>query len=221
LNIKYSKKKEELRRDPVLEALAGAKEFITAQSDKIVTALVIIILIFGGSQIFSYVRKSGRIKAQNDFGRAMLLYSGKELSQAQEAFEEVIGNHGNSSQAGYSAFMIGHIYLIKEKYDDAIEYFEKAYANKNKIGFVRGESLEALATCYEAQGDLEAALEFYQKALNDETIVYRYPAIRWKMALINKKLGNSDKVKLFCSELVSDTLALEYKKMAENLLATM
>ncbi len=221
MNIKYSKKKEELRRDPVLETIAGAKEFVTAQSDKIVTTLVIIILLFGGFQIFSYVRRSARLKAQNDFGRAMLLYTGKDISLAKEAFEEVIANHGNSPQAGYSAFMIGHMYLAEEKYDDAIEYFQKACESKKKIGFVRGEALEALATCYEAQGDNETALEYLQKALNDKTITYRYPAIRWKMALINKELGNDETVKFFCNKLVSDTLALEYKKMAENLLATM
>ncbi len=221
MNIKYSKKKEELRKDPVMESLVKAKDYITENSDKLITVLVIIILLFGGFQIFSYVRKSSRLKAQNDFGRAMLLYTDQELSRAQEAFEEVIENHRNTSQAAYSSFMIGHIYFAGEKYDDAIEYFEKVYANKKCTGFIRGESFEALAMCYEAQGDLERALEYFEKALNDETIVYRYPAVRWKMALINKKLGNSDKVVFLCNELVSDTLALDYKKIAENLLATM
>jgi hypothetical protein len=39
------------------------------------------------------------------------------------------------------------------------------------------------------------------------------------MALLYKKLGSNDKVEFYCNELISDTLALDYRKKAESLLA--
>lgn len=221
MNIKYSKKKEELRKDPVLESIVKSKDFITENSNTLVTGFVVLVLIFGGFKIFSYVQKTNLLKAQNDFGKAMLLYTGQEYTKAMDAFKQVVEDHQNTSQATYSAFMAGHIYFAEGKYDEAIQYFEEASANKKNIGFICGESLEALGNSYESKGELEKSLEYFEKALNDKTIGYRIPAIRWKMALINKKLGNNDKTELFCKELVSDTLALEYRKKAENLLAIM
>ena len=221
MNIKYSKKKEELRKDPVLESIEKARVFIKENGNRIVTGIVIVVLLFVGFQIFTYVKSTSEAKAQDSFGRAMILYSDGEMDKAVEAFNLVLENHGNSSHAAYSAFMIGHIFLLQENYDNAINYFEKALSNKKNIGFIRGQSLESLATCYEVKGDLNTALEYFERAMEDNTVAYRYPAIKWKMVLINKKLGNNDKVVTYCSDLISDTLAVNFKRKAENLLATM
>ena len=221
MNIKYSKKKEELRKDPVLESLEKARVFIKENGNRIVTAIVIAVLIFAGFQIFTYVRKMSIAKAQDSFGRGMILYANGEMDKAVEAFNLVLENHGRTSHAAYGAYMIGYIYLLQENYDNAISYFEKTLANKKNIGFIRGQSLESLATCYEAKGDLNKALDYFEKAMEDKTVAYRYPAIKWKMVLINKKLGNNDIVARYCNDLISDTLAVNFKRKAENLLATM
>ncbi|MFH1126936.1 MAG: tetratricopeptide repeat protein [archaeon] len=221
MNIKYNKKKEELRRDPVMEFLEKTKEFIIAYSNTILTILVVGALVFAGFQVFSYLKRNTLAKSQNDFGRAMIAYSENNTQEAMQAFEQVIENHKNTVHAAYSAFMLAQIYRVAEKYTDAIAMFNKAYANNKNSGFVKGESLEGLALCYEATGETEKALEYFEKALHDKSISYRYPAIRWKMALINKQLGNMEKATTFCNAIVSDTLAAEYKKKAENLLAAL
>lgn len=221
MNIKYSKKKEDLRKDPVLESIEKARVFIKENGNRIVTGVVIVVLFFAGFQIFTYVKETSVAKAQEQFGRAMMLYSDGEMDKAVEEFNLVLENHANTSHAAYSAHMIGHIFLLQGNYDNAISYLEKVLSKKKNVGFLIGQALESLGTCYEAKGDLNMALEYYNKAMKDNSIVYRYPAIKWKMALINKKLGNSDKVYSYCSDIISDTLAVKFKKKAENLLATM
>ncbi len=221
MNIKYSKKKEELRKDPVLEFIEKAQVFVTKHSNIIISGFAAILLLFAGFHIYSRVIKSKKLKAQEDFGRATLLYASNETAKAIDGFTRVIENHKNSSHAAYSAYIIGHMYLAQEKYDGAIYWFEKVASHRKKIGFIRGESLEALATCYEAKGDYKQALQYFDKAIHNKQLVYRYPAIRWKMALLNKKIGDMDKVEYYCNELISDTLALKYKMDAENLLAVL
>lgn len=221
MNIKYSKKKEELRKDPVLESIEKAGVFLKENGNRVFTVIVIGVLLFVGFQIFTYVKRTGVAKSRDSFGAAMILYKDGEMNKAVEAFNLVMENHGKTPHAAYSAYMIGNIYMLQENYDNAINYFEKALLNKKNTGFIRGQSLESLATCYEVKGDLNKALEYFQKAVEDKTVAYRYPAIKWKMALINKKLGNSDKVLNYCTDLITDTLAVNFKKKAENLLATM
>ena len=221
MNIKYSKRKEELRRDPVIESFVKGRVFIKDHGNRIMTSIVIVVLVFIGFQIFNYIKESRLSKAQDDFGRAMIVYSEGDMAKAIEAYNMVIENYKKTSHAAYSAYMIGNINLLKENYDGAIDYFEKAVSNKKNSGFIQGQSLEGLATCYEAKGDLTKSLQYFEKTLNNKTVAYRYPAIRWKMALINKKLGIDDKVFHYCKEIISDTLALDLKKKAENLLASM
>ncbi len=221
MNIKYSKKKEELRKDPVLESIEKSRIFIKEKGNRIITSIVIIVIIFIGFQIVTYVKETSLSKAQDDFGRAMIVYTEGDVTKAIEAFNLVIENHKKTPHAAYSAYMIGYISLLKENYDGAIDYFEKVLSNKKDIGFIQGQSLEGLATCYEAKGDLNKSLHYFEKAINNKTVAYRYPTIKWKMALINKKLGNDDKVFHYCNEIISDTLAMDLKKKAENLLATM
>ncbi len=219
MNIKYNKKKEELRRDPVLESIEKSRIFIKNQGNKLIASIVVIVLIFVGFQISSYLKNKKLEKTQDAFGKGMLLYSEHKKEDALAAFKKLVTDYPNTSHAAYSAFMVGHIYLSKDKYDEAIEYFQVASSNKKDKSFIRGEALIALATCYESKEDLEKSIQYFNKALENQNIQYRYPDIKWKMALIYKKLGNKDRVKYYCNELVIDTLATDYTKKAKNLLS--
>lgn len=220
MNIKYSKKKEELRKDPVMDSIEKARVFMVNHGNKLIIGLIVVVLALAGLQIFSYLQKKKMIEVQEDFGRGMLLFSKQDEANAIEAFNGVVEEHGNTAHAAYSAYMIGHMHLFKENYQEATEYFNKALQNKQNKSFVKGEALVGLATCAEAKGELQESLDFFEKALSEKTIEYRYPAIHWKMALLYKKLGNKEKVEYYCNELISDTLALDYRKKAEGLLAT-
>lgn len=221
MNIKYNKKKEELRKDPVLESIGKTRAFVVKNSNIVISSLLVLIFIFAGFQIFSYFKKTGMLKSQEAFGKASMLYKLQEYDKAIDAFKLVIENHGKSPHALYSSYMIGQILLSNSDYDEAISYFEKVSSAKKNTTFLRGESLVGIGTCYEAKGEFEKSLKYFQEALNDENVKYRHPAIQWKMVLINKKLGKKENVVYYCNKLVSDTLMTDYKKKAENLLAAM
>lgn len=56
---------------------------------------------------------------------------------------------------------VGEFYLKKKKYDAAIERFQESI--KYKSNFARPHRL--LGLCYEKKGDLEDAVEYYEKYL--------------------------------------------------------
>ena len=221
MDIKYSKKKEDLRNDPLIDGLKMGKQYLREHGNRMMTGVVVIALCVAGYFVYSYMKKANMVKAQEDFGKAMILYNDRDITKSIEAFNQVVENHGSSPHAAYSAYMIGQIYLAGDNFDDAIKYFEKSLSSKKSMEFIPGQSLEALGICYEAKGDNEKALDYFEKALKDGAIPHRYPAIRWKMALLNKKLGNNEKVLYYCKELAFDTLAVDYKKKAENLVAVL
>lgn len=218
MEIKHNKKKQEMRRDPVLEGIVKAKELATENSNRLIVILAAILLAAGGYFAYTHVKKQSIGKAQEAFGAAMIAYSARDTAKAVETLTLVVDNHRGTPQAGYAAYLLGDMYLGAGKYDQAIKWLDIATRRTN-AGFVSGEALEALAVCYEATGDLEQAVEYYRLALGDERISYRFPAIRWKLALVLFRSDQPDEAKRYCEELVGDTLAGEYRAKAENLLA--
>ena len=87
------------------------------------------------------------------------------------------------------------------------------------VAFIKGEALEAIGICREATGDIDGALDYYNKSVKSSSAPHRIPAIKWKIALIEKSKGNKDAALKRCDELISDTTATAFKSGAENLKA--
>jgi tetratricopeptide (TPR) repeat protein len=229
VEIKYSKKKQEMRKDPVFDFIMTAKDAFVAKGNLIMVLTVGIVLVLGGYMIYNAVKDSGNQKAQEAFGKALLYYesgvsnnSGSEnLYKAVESFKAVVDNNKNSPQAIYSAYILGHIFLRQQRYDEAITWFNSALSKNTHTGFVGASALEGLAACFEAKGNVEESLNYLKKALEDQRIKYRTPAIEWKIALLSKDLRKFEDAGKMCKQILSDTTysATGYKQNAENLLA--
>jgi tetratricopeptide (TPR) repeat protein len=218
LEIKYSKKKQEMRQDPFMDFLADAKEFIEKNSNTIVVCAIAACVVLAGGWGYRYFKMSGEERAQEAFGRAMVAYQSGDEARAVEAFRSVLDNNKKSPQASYSAFVLGNLYLQQGKFDEAINWFKDAESKNDKTGFVGADALEGLAACYEAKGNREEALNYLQKALEDQRIRSRFPELAWKAALLSRDLGRMADAKRFCERIMADTLATAapYRQKAGN-----
>jgi tetratricopeptide (TPR) repeat protein len=218
LEIKYSKKKQEIRKDAFLDLVGQAREFVEAKSNTLLTAGVVVCLLVAGVGVYEYISKSGEGQAKEAFGKAMVAYTGGDDRNAVEGFKNVVDNHKNSPQAVYSAYILGNIMLRQEKIDEAISWFKTAVSANPKTGFVGADAYEGLAACYDAKGNREQALDCLKKALADSRIRYRFPSLAWKAALISKDLGRAEDAKRFCQQIVADTTsqAAAFRQKAEN-----
>jgi tetratricopeptide (TPR) repeat protein len=218
LQIKYSKKKQELRRDPVIDAVVKGRQYVSENSSTLLSVVVIALLVLGGFGAYIYVKRTGRDRAIEAFGKAMIAYNEQDIDGAVDALSMVVEKHRSAPQAAYAAYMLGHILFAQGKSDEAMSWFEIA-ADHKKAGFIAGEALEAMALCYEVREDFEMALDFLSQALKAKSVSYRYPALHWKSALLCRQSGDYDCMRQHCEKILSDTLAVEYQQKAKNLLA--
>jgi tetratricopeptide (TPR) repeat protein len=218
LNITYSKKKQEMRHDPIMESLLDVKNWLAKNNTVLASVALALVFILVVGAVYMTIRRSSIEKAQEGFGKAMSAYVRGDEAKAVELFTNVADNNKSTPQAAYSAYIIGSIYLNQDKYDEAIEWLSQV-ANRNDAGFVPGEALEALGTAYEGKGDIDNAKKYYDKALADNRAAYRHPAIRWKIALLDNQLKQFDNAKNQCRKILSDTLAVEFHSRAQQLMA--
>jgi hypothetical protein len=217
LEIKYSKKKEDLRKDPVMDGLMAGRKYLSENANTLLSVGIAVLLVFGGFAAYTRVKQSGQRKAQDALGKAMIMYEERKEAEAVEAFSLLADEHRRTPQAAYAAFMLGHLYLGRGNIDEAVSWFEVAASHKH-AGFVSGEALEGIADCYDAKDDLDKSLDYLKKALKNKNYTYRYPALRWKTALLCQRTGKYDDARQYCKDLLADTTATEFRQRARNLL---
>lgn len=221
MNIKYSKQKHEMRDDPILDFVFKAKSVILKNLNILIGVVLVLVFIMGFTVIYSQIRKSSMEKAEEAFGAAMIEYNNRNIEKAIEGFRIVADNHRNIPQGSTSAYMLGSIFLALNRYDEAIQWFNAVSTKNKEIGFISGGALEGLAGCYESKGDIPKALEFLDKAVKNDQIKYRHTAIRWKMALLCRKINKNVQAETLCKEMLSDTAIGELRQPVENLLAAL
>ena len=221
MNIKFSQKKQEIREDPILDFFVKAKQF-TQKYARVFSGVAIGVAVAAGV-VFIYLqtKRTGSDKAQEGFGRAMIEFNNRNMEKAVDEFRIVAESYPATAPGAESAMMLGSIFFNMSRYDEAIQWFEKAETAGASVGFVSGEAREGLASCYEAKEDIPRALEYLEKALRDDNVRYRHAAIRWKMALLSRRADNAARAKALCRDILSDTAAADYRQRAENLLAAL
>ncbi|MDD5676139.1 MAG: tetratricopeptide repeat protein [Chitinivibrionales bacterium] len=218
MEIKYSKKKEELRKDPVMDSLVVAKDWVTRNNTTLMGTLIAIIVIAAFFGIYHSMKNSAELKAQDAFGKAMIAYQAHDIAAAAAAFKNVYENFKNTPQSVYCAYMLGYIFLNQQKYDEAINWFKEAISKNKRTNFAGAEPLEALGVCYEAKNNPAEAENYYSQALKDERLTFRFADIKWKLALLSSNKHDYQKATTWCREIMADTLAQKYHRNAQNLL---
>ena len=220
MEIKHNKKKEEMRHDPFLDAIAAARHYIEQNQQTVLAVAGAVLAVVIVVQVVFFVNRQAEVKAADLFGKATVLYAqDPKGARTAEALADVSSRYGGTVQGVYSAFLLGSIAYDKAAYDEAVTQFEIAARGTSRAGFVKGEAIEGLGKCAEAKGDYDRAAAYYEKVLADKAMAYRHPALMWRLALINAKLVRTDKASAYCTRILADTAAFDYRRKAEGLAA--
>jgi hypothetical protein len=205
--------------DPLVDGVVRVREFFSKNGTVVMACCAAIVIFLGVALIYNNMRESSIRKAQEIFGVGILDYNADRFDEALASFGEAANTYRNTPIGAMSAFMMGSVYLQQGNVDQAVTWFEAAVNIGGAGGFVKGQALEGLAAAYEEKGNAAAAVRSLERALHDKNVAHRHPAIRWKLALLNK--DNPSAAGAYCKALIADTLAGSYHQKAENLLAAL
>ncbi len=159
------------------ELLKGPDEFLTLSnkafnflSDHVrelqYIGVAIGVIAIGYLAINMYVRSVNK-KGQDEYNKGYTVLAenikpdadAQELQQAEEQFLTVIDEYDLSKAARLALPQVAYVKFVEKEYDEAIAYYVQ-FLDKVS-GDAEYESLGnlALATCYEAKGDIVAAIE--------------------------------------------------------------
>ncbi|MFQ5962945.1 MAG: tetratricopeptide repeat protein [Candidatus Scalinduaceae bacterium] len=106
-----------------------------------------------------------------------VLFSGKSLrminmnESAVKTLREGLGNFPDSAYTENMKFEIGLCYFDDENFDRAFEIFEEVSAQKNNSEDMSVQANIYAGLCLSREGQYKKAIEFYQKALNENVAI--------------------------------------------------
>lgn len=220
---KKTTRKELLKRpDEFLTFSGKAVEFYNTHQREFrylgLVIAVIVIAYLGGRTFLKFVNEKGQ-EAYNT-AYTSLTENMKpnadpgSLRESEELFTEVIDNHGMSKAARLALPQAAYVKFVEKKYDEAIALYEK-FLDKVS-GDTAYESLASLglATCYEAKGDLKAAIKALKPVIEAPDDPFKETAML-SLARLYRLDNDPEKSKEILKEFVDKYEASPFHSMAK------
>jgi len=179
------------------ELLKGTDEFLTISTraatffgshlrELKIIGIAVLVIIVGYLSVYGYMRHINK-KGQEAYNLAYNTLTDnlnpgasampENLKKAEGLFEEVIKEYGMSKAARLALPQVGHVKFSEKKYDDAISFYDQ-FAEKVS-GDKEYEDLTslALASCYEAKGELKKAISILASLVKVQANPFRETAM--------------------------------------------
>lgn len=163
-------KKEKKQSLDVNDSLAKSEAFVIKYKKQIITALIAIVVVVGGTFAYIYgYSKPREDKAQELLGVVMQRYimtqdfehalkgEGKTLG-----LEKIVNKYGSTDAGNIAKYEAGVLNYQLGKTKEAIKYLEDFDTKGDAT--VSAQALFALANCYAANKDLDKAVDTFKKA---------------------------------------------------------
>ena len=170
-------------------------------------AVAAILLIYLGINAgMGYINKKGQ-SAYNMAYKLMgaqntdLSPESEELKESAELFQRVLDDYGLSKASRLALPELAYVKMVEKKYDEAIslyqEFLDKAPDNSPYQSLAR----IAIATCHEAKGEFEQAIEILNQVTAQADDLLKEQAL-FSLARIHRVAGQKDKAKEILEEFV-------------------
>jgi TolA-binding protein len=150
-----------LKRDQFAEDAIKFIAFIRKHSTESLAAGVGILVVVAGLVMMGQNRAKSEREAALMIGSAHAAFYSGDLQNAQAAYEEITKKYGSSSSAKEAMVYLGNLYLLQRKFDEALDYYQRAANNGSSNPLIRSAAIGGVAACYEQTNRLPEAAEEY------------------------------------------------------------
>ncbi len=188
----------ELLENP--EAIAtglGRGETFLKENAKVVAGLIgALVLVIAGVLFFQIHKANQNEKAQGEMYQAVYYFEQDSVELAlngdgvNPGFLEIIEDYGGTDASNLSNFYVGSIYLSQGDFQNAIDYLKKFSSDDY---FVQAKAFSLIGDAYIESGNVNEAINFYNKAADHKPNKYFTPMYLNKLAIAYEEAGQIDK----------------------------
>jgi tetratricopeptide (TPR) repeat protein len=155
--------RKELKKDPVLEKISQAENFLRDQSKLVTYAAIGIVVVIALVILLTGSKKKANTAAMGDLGLAEMSYARGDYDDAILRLENLIDKYSSTRSAGMGTVLLAKSYLSKNDYENARVNFERYINDYKKDGLLTATAYSGLAICAEQTGEYQKAAEYFKK----------------------------------------------------------
>lgn len=183
-------------------SVQGLQLFLEKNKNALAIALVAILAIGAGLFYYNAVyMPKAEMEANNEMFDAQYRFEQDSFELALNGnggFLEIIDNHGGTKAGKLANYYAGLCYFNLANYAEAIDYL-KAFSTKDEV--LNALALGVLADAQMENGNVDAALSTYKKAVNASTNEASAPFLLKKAGLAFEMNGDKKQANKFFSKL--------------------
>ncbi len=139
----------------------------TDKAKALVLLIVCVVMLTGCSQQYSAERAFYQAsKYSSDIFKDPKNIPPYKFGKAIEIFQSVINKYPQTDQAVESYFKIGDLYVLEEKYPEALVQFRKILGQYPDKRDVLARAIMSVGGCYEKQGDWDNTYKYMREAFD-------------------------------------------------------
>jgi TolA-binding protein len=182
------------------------------------TVAAILLIYLGINAGIGYINKKGQsaynmaydlMSAQN----TDLSPESEELKRSAELFQKVLDDYGLSKASRLALPELAYLKMVEKKYDEAIPLYQEFLDKAPKNSPYQSLARIAIATCHEAMGEYEQAIEVLNQVNAQADDAFKEEAL-FRLVRIHRLAGQEDKAKEILEEFVEKFQASPYLPMA-------
>lgn len=200
-----SKKNQNQEEIVVAEAVSKTEQFFEQNGKKIIIALVVVLLLVGGGYAYKYL-----VMDKNEAAAAELIVAAQEHfageapnydlalngDETGEGFLAVANEYGSTKAGNLAKHYAGICYLHLGDLESAAKYLAKYKAVRGLAAeVVNAQNLGLQGDVAVEQGNYEAAVKFFKKAVAASENNYTAPLYLYKKGLALGALGKDVEAK--------------------------
>lgn len=186
-NKKISRKELLKSPDEFLTLSSRAAVFFGAHVRELkIVGIAVVVIVAGYLSVYAYmghVNKKGQeaynlaYNALTDTAEPGATPGEEDLKAAEDLFEQVIDQYGMSKAARLALPQVGHIKFTQENYEDAVRYYDRFKEEISGRKDYEDLTSLALASCYEAKGEMEKSISILKPLVADPANPFRETAM--------------------------------------------
>jgi predicted negative regulator of RcsB-dependent stress response len=210
--------KKELKKDPFLEFINDAQNWLTEKKTIIfriaIGVVVVIALIF----FIGKNNTTNNLEADALLGKAFLSQDLGDSENAKFQFQSLTEDYASTDAGKQGFYYLGKMYFEGANFEDAEKSISQ-YVKKGKNAELLAASYRMLASIAVSNDDNQSAESYLQKAANNaQGTVFEYDFAILYAEQLNKNDNKSKALKIVSDILDDDEILYSTKKKAEELM---
>lgn len=218
--MKHEKRfvKEALKKDELNSLLAKVIKLTRnffAKNTKVIKIVLVFIVVVGLLNTFYFIKRTKEDKkALVILSQGIEEYKKEKYEDALNYLKDIYTKYKLSKYKGISLYYSGNCYFNLGKYDEAIEYYEKA-CSSNVLPLIKILSKEGIAYCYEQKKDYKKAEEILLKLSKELQVSFLTPEVLFNLARCYEIQGKNKDAEKTYQEIIDSYINSSWANQAK------